>query len=318
MNSSLYLKFIKKKYNIKIKKIKIFSIGFLFLLYFIFIKKNNLSYLIKIQKNNLYNNQSDYKIVAISYANKFYKRQILLNEKTAIEIGKVDKYYSYGPDDIDPIFREKNKDILSRRRGNGYWLWKPYFILKTLKEKLIEGDYLIYTDAAILYLDTTYKIINFLKEQNAEMWAIQLSNCIEKKYTKRDAFILLGADSPFYTNTNMYMAGIQVYRKSKFTEKFLEELLYYSQDKRIITDDPNILGQKNYKEFRENRHDQSVFSLLIKKYGQANSGMTNMNIDSIRKTKIIMPNIFCIYRRTKFKNYIDIKNKCIKNIKKRK
>ena len=230
----------------------------------------------------------------------------------------MDKYYSYGPDDIDPIFKEKNKDILSRKRGNGYWLWKPYFILKTFKEKLIEGDYLIYTDAGILYIDTTYKIINFLKEQNAEMWAIQLNDCVEKKYTKRDAFILLGADSPFYTDTNMYMAGIQVYRKSKFTEKFLEELLYYSQDKRIITDEPNILGKQNYEEFIDNRHDQSVFSLLIKKYGQANSGMTNMNISSIKMKNITMPYIFCIYRTEFFKDYNEIKEKCIKYIKNRK
>ena len=145
-----------------------------------------MSYLLKQQNNNLYINQADHKnkILAISYANKLYKRQLLLNKKTAIKVGKVDKYYSYGPDDIDPIFKEKNKDILSRKRGNGYWLWKPYFILKTLKEKLVDGDYLIYTDAGILYLDTTYKIINFLKEKNEEMWAIQLDNCTEKNIQK--------------------------------------------------------------------------------------------------------------------------------------
>ena len=276
------------------------------MIYLIIIKKTNI---LKILNNNLKNNETVPKIVAISYANELFERELLINKKSALEVGKVDKYYSYGPKDIDPIFQEKNKDILSRKRGNGYWLWKPYIILKTFKEKLVEGDYLIYTDAGILYRDSTYKIINFLKEQNAEMWAIQL-DIVEKQYTKRDAFILLGADSPFYTDTNMYMAGIQVYRKSKFTEKFLEELLYYSQDKRIVTDEPNVLGKQNYKEFIENRHDQSVFSLLIKKYGQANSGKTNMNIEPIKKTKIAMPYIFCIYRKIDFKDYNDIKEKC--------
>ena len=48
-------------------------------------------------------------------------------------------------------------------------------------------------------------------------------NHTEKKYTKRDAFILLWADLPFYTENNQYMAGIQIYKKSKFTEKFVEE-----------------------------------------------------------------------------------------------
>ena len=65
------------------------------------------------------------KIVAISYSNEIYQRQLQLNKKSALEVGEVDEFYSYGPDDVDPIFREKNKNILSRRRGNGYWLWKP-------------------------------------------------------------------------------------------------------------------------------------------------------------------------------------------------
>ena len=133
---------------------------------------------------------------------------------------------------------------------------------------------------------------------------------IEKKYTKRDAFILLGADLPFYTDTYQYMATIQIYKKSKFTEKFVEEVLYYSQDKRIITDDPNTLGLNNYKEFIENRHDQTILSSLTKKYGQADSGRTNMEIEKIKTQKIQMPFIFCIYRLLEFRDYNDIKEKC--------
>jgi len=41
----------------------------------------------------------------------------------------VDEYYNYGPNDIDNEFKKKNIEILSQKRGNGYWLWKPYFIL---------------------------------------------------------------------------------------------------------------------------------------------------------------------------------------------
>ena len=292
----------------KIKnKIIINIILFILLLNFILMKKCFIF--------NDYNNQKfkkSSKIIAISYANDLFKRQLLINKKSALEIGKVDEYYSYGPNDIDKNFREKNKDILSRKRGNGYWLWKPYFILKTLKEKLNDGDYLIYTDAGILYTNSTHKIINFLNEQNSEMWMIRL-NYLEKRYTKRDAFILLGADLPFYTDTNQYMAGIQVYKKSKFTEKFLEEVLYYSQDKRIITDDANTLGLKNYKEFIDNRHDQSILSILIKKYNQADSGRSNMEINKIKKQNIFMPYIFCIYRKKPLLNYDDIKEQCTKH-----
>ena len=259
-------------------------------------------------------NKKNYKIVGISYSNKLYKASQLLNKKTAYKVGKVDEYYSYGPNDIDNTFKEKNKDILSRERGNGYWLWKPYFILKTLKEKLNNGDFLIYTDAQIIYTDRVDKLIDFLKERKAEMWAERLACCIEKEYSKRDAFVLIGVDQPFYTNTNQYIASYQIYKKTILTEKFLEDYLYYCRDKRIITDEPNSMGLPNYNIFIDNRHDQTVFSLLIKKYGLANSGSQNMSIDEINKLNTTMPHIFCHYRREWFKDYEDLKRICkIKN-----
>ena len=250
------------------------------------------------------------KIIAISYSNERFQRQLQLNKKSAIEVGEVDEYYSYGPNDIDPVFKEKNKDILSRSRGNGYWLWKPYIINKTMIEKLKYGDYLIYTDAAILYMNSTRLIINFMKEHKAKIWGNKLT-LKERVWTKRDALILMDADTPYYYDTNQYMAGIQVYQKSKYAIKFIQDLLKYSQDVRIITDDNNVMGKENLPGFRENRHDQTVFSLLLKKYGEANSGSPNMTIDQLNHLKpVIMPNILCMYRTIGFKDYEDLINIC--------
>jgi len=255
-------------------------------------------------------NNSKPKIIAISYSNERFQRQLQLNKKSAIEVGEVDEYYSYGPNDIDPVFKEKNKDILSRSRGNGYWLWKPYIINKTMIEKLKYGDYLIYTDAAILYMNSTRLIINFMKEHKAKIWGNKLV-LKERTWTKRDALILMDADTPYYYDTNQYMAGIQVYQKSKYAIKFIQDLLKYSQDVRIITDDNNVMGKENLPGFRENRHDQTVFSLLLKKYGEANSGSPNMTIDQLNHLKpVIMPNILCMYRTIGFKDYEDLINIC--------
>ena len=250
------------------------------------------------------------KIIAISYSNERFQRQLQLNKKSAIEVGEVDEYYSYGPNDIDPVFKEKNKDILSRSRGNGYWLWKPYIINKTMIEKLKYGDYLIYTDAAILYMNSTRLIINFMKEHKAKIWGNKLT-LKERTWTKRDALILMDADTPYYYDTNQYQANIQVYQKSKYAIKFIQDLLKYSQDVRIITDDNNVMGKENLPGFRENRHDQTVFSLLLKKYGEANSGSPNMTIDQLNHLKpVIMPNILCMYRTIGFKDYEDLINIC--------
>lgn len=278
------------------KKIIILSlINFYILFNQILIKK-------KINKN--------YKIVAISYASDNFRKQLKINELTAIKIGKVDEYYSYKFEDIDLNFLENNIDILSRPRGNGYWLWKPYFILKTFKEKLNKGDYLVYTDAGIFYLDKVEKIIKFMKSINQEIKLFKLP-FLEKKYSKRDAFILLEADSPIYTDTLQYMAGIQIYKKSKFTENFLEKLLSYSTDKRIITDDPNTQGLPNYHEFIDNRHDQTVLSILFKKFTFSNIDKNKTNVDDINKIHYnFQTKIFCIYRSLPFKNIYDLRKIC--------
>ena len=256
----------------------------------------------------------NYKIVAISYADEKYIKQLKINELTAINIGKVDEYYKYKFDDIDLNFKKKNEDILSRKRGNGYWLWKPYIILKAFKEKLNKGDYLIYTDAGIYYLDKVEKIIKFMISINEDIWLNRLVH-LEKTYSKRDAFILLNADTPIYTDTLQYMAGIQIYKKSNFTEIFLKKLLEYSTDKRIITDDPNTQGLPNYDGFIENRHDQTILSILIKKIGFSNLNKNKTNSYDLDKIKSnFIPKSFCVYRRIPFKSYYELRNKCIEII----
>ena len=250
-----------------------------------------------------------YKIVAISYGSEQYDKQLEYNGKSALEIAKVNEFYGYKPKDIDHDFREKNKYILEKGRGNGYWLWKPYFLYKTLKEKLDYGDYLIYSDAAIMYVDLAQKLVDFLKEKKLDMYLPRLPH-LERQYTKRDAFILLGVDQPFYAETGQFNAAFQIYRKTKFTEFFLAEYLYYAQDKRIITDDANELGVGNYDDFRDHRHDQSILSLLTKKYGQVNANKTNLDINLIKNYQEVMPTIFCHYRQRGVGSYEDLKEMC--------
>ena len=45
----------------------------------------------------------------------------------------IDFYLPYSFKDLDDDFVAKNKELLSKPRGAGYWVWKPYIILKTLK-----------------------------------------------------------------------------------------------------------------------------------------------------------------------------------------
>ena len=90
---------------------------------------------------------------------------------------------------------------------------------------------------------------------------------IEKQWTKRDAFILLECDNTLFTDTNQMMASFILVKRSEKSIEFFKQYLKYSQDYRILTDVKNTLGLNNYPEFIDHRHDQSILSLLSKKWG---------------------------------------------------
>ena len=179
---------------------------------------------------------------------------------------------------------------------------------KTVKEKLDYGDYLIYTDACVLYRNNSKNLVDYINNKKADMWVRQhIDNLYEKDWTKRDTFIIMGLGKPTYADTNQYDSAFQIYRKTPFIVRFLEEYLYFSKDKRIITDDPNVMGFSNYDSFKDNRHDQSVLSLLVKKYHLADFGKQNITIN--KNGKDVMWREFCQYRKRLFKDYNHLKRK---------
>ena len=201
-------------------------------------------------------------IYTINYSNERFRRAQKLNTKTAYKQG-ADKVFSFSPKDIDKDFWMDNKMILSSRRGNGYWLWKPYFIKKVL-DTMQEGDCLVYSDAGLFYLNNIPAFFNEMREK--DHWLMcQGTGYLERQYTKRDAFVYMGLYTPEYSDTEQ-RAGTVALIKCEKAVKLVDEWLGYACDARIITDMPNVCGKQNYRGFIEHRHDQSIFSLLTKKY----------------------------------------------------
>ncbi len=203
-------------------------------------------------------------IVAINYSDWKYKKAQKFNSLTAIKKGKVDKVISYSPRDIDAEFRKKNASILNQKRGNGFWLWKPYIIKKTLA-LLQENDYLIYLDSGAYYINSVQYLIIEMKKKKQDIMVFELP-FKECYYTKRDVFISMKCDEFQYTNTNQRMATMLIVKKTNWTDCFINEWLEFAQIEDIITDSKNHMGKYNYNGFIDNRHDQSILSVLSKKY----------------------------------------------------
>jgi hypothetical protein len=198
----------------------------------------------------------------INYANGRYLKAQEYCSQSAKSAG-FDEIISFSVNDIDREFLEKNINILSQSRGAGYWIWKPYFIKKTL-ENMNDGDLLVYSDSGSYYQESVQPLIDIIQSEKNGVLSFELTGLLERVYTKRDTFVLMGLDEPKYSETSQREATYIWLIKNEFTVNLINEYLEYAQDIRIITDSPS--QNENFFDFQDHRHDQSIWSLLCKKY----------------------------------------------------
>ena len=201
----------------------------------------------------------------INYANREFRKSQAKNSSTGLRVGGFDDVRSFGPEDIDPQFLAKNRHILSQERGNGYWLWKPYFIERALSS-LADGDILFYSDSGAHFVASIDPLIELCTRDRQDVIVFEL-HYPEREWTKRDAFVLAGCDTPQFTDTPQRLASFSLWRRSPASLAVAREWLDLAQDERLLTDVDNQMGLPNYPGFREHRHDQSLFSLVTKKHG---------------------------------------------------
>lgn len=208
----------------------------------------------------------------------------------------------FGPKDIDLAFKLDNINILSFERGNGYWLWKPYFIWKMLNRLGVESDYdlkdgdlLIYSDAGVEFINSVTHIIDRM-DQNAFLFTNTHPN---HHWTKRYTLdtILPGwnhninADTPW----PQAQASVIFLKVCEETRRFVKEWLLWCQMPDIINDVPSPGGEMSY--FQDHRHDQSVLTLMADKYGYKLHWWPTAYAEHIRVPGDTYPVMFNHHRR---------------------
>lgn len=210
-------------------------------------------------------------VYAMACADDNYMPSAKFQLDTALKKGKVDKTLCYNIADMDEEFQNKNRKILEagEARRKGCYLWKPYFVNKALHD-IKGGDFLLYMDGAGgYYRSSVAPIIAYMNQKHIDMVGSRRWKYLEKHWTKRDAFVYMDCDREEYTDQYQCWAGVFVLRKTQNTLNIVKEWFEYAQDYRIITDAPNTCGLDNYEGFEENRHDQSILSLLMRKHNVA-------------------------------------------------
>ena len=198
----------------------------------------------------------------INYADKFYFESQQLELNSAKDFGF--NCQSYSKNDIDNDFIEKNKIIIDSPRGAGYWLWKPYLILKKLNE-IDYGEYLVYMDSGANFIKPADDLLESIDDKG--ILAFQLKNNKNNKWIKGDCFFAINSIDDVYKfkDDEQILASFIFFRKTDFCVNFVKKWLYYAEQKNVIMDLPNVFFP-NCNEFIDHRHDQAIFSLLCYNY----------------------------------------------------
>lgn len=180
---------------------------------------------------------------------------------------------AYCVDDSDLVtgfsefWQQHAEFILKNPRGYGYWLWKP-FLIRQLMHRLKD-------DAVILYMDAGCELNHEGLKRLAEYheYAITygglcftLKHQVEIQYTKMDTYKRITGDFVYNETDRQILATAFFIKNTLSNRKFVDEWYAICAEKKYHYLDDTASHLKNHELFREHRHDQSIFSLLVKKY----------------------------------------------------
>ncbi len=236
------------------------------------------------------------KIVFLVFACSNYRNLInsamsLINQIKQLEIFNEILFYTAQDLMNDKEFWDKHGNfIMNNKRGFGYWIWKPYLIMKTM-EKLNEGDILLYLDSECkIVLEEKQYLLKYLDivKKNKILYFYSPNNIVglpEITLNKMDLIYKLNMQDNYNAlYSHQFGGGIQLIYVCKEIYNLQKSIYnYICEDYHYVDDTQSIIP--NHPNFYEHRHDQSLFSLLIKK--------NNLISDTII--------VKCIYSREIFK-----------------
>jgi hypothetical protein len=218
--------------------------------------------------------------IFVTFADSRYKASLSRIKLQAEKIDVYTKIYVFTESDFDINFVKLFPGLVKPGiRGFGYWCWKPYLILKVLNESDI-GSIIHWVDAGCwLRLEGRKRLLEYFEIAEGSKVGIvgfQADQPIcktankqnymlpEKQWTKGDIldyFNVRGQSS--IVDSNQIEATTLFVKNCEPAVSIIKNWYeVYLNHFHLVDDSPSI--SPNDKCFIENRHDQSVVSILIK------------------------------------------------------
>ena len=157
-------------------------------------------------------------------------------------------------------YYDEHKDVLTKTSFG--FCHKSICLYETLK-KVDDEDFVFFVDSNHIVREFPQKFLEMAFENGVfvrdHIWVKYLN----KHWGRRDTFVNMGLDEEKYWNSLQMQANIVGYCKGEFSMKFAKEWVDCSLDYKIMFGENKY---PNFEGFREHRHDQLIFSLLVAKY----------------------------------------------------
>lgn len=140
-------------------------------------------------------------------------------------------------------------EVMEKKRGAGYWLWKPEMIYRHLKQ-MEYGEILVYADAGVEIVEDLRHIVN----QMQEPIFLFANNYNHRHWCKKRVY-----DEMFGQEGNQVQASVIFIRKTQRTLEFVNEWLRYCLIPGYIDD---TIDREQDADFQEHRHDQAILTCL--------------------------------------------------------
>jgi hypothetical protein len=163
-------------------------------------------------------------------------------------------------------FRQQRVKGEGKARGIDFFCFKPFVVLDFFR-RMPAGDVMLYVDADTFPIaDLTPLYDRCVADGGVMLFGAR--GCVQKVWTKRDAFILMGCDEPKYHDQWQAVARFMLFQKGGAfpADEFLGQWLGFTANPMVNTFDPSVLAP-DYPEFREARCEQAVLGNLATRYG---------------------------------------------------
>lgn len=179
-----------------------------------------------------------------------------------------DKVIGFGESDLQENIKQycdQYSGSTIGSRGYGFWIWKPY-ITQLMMDKVGENDIICYADAGCTInpkAKTRFdEYIKMVTENDNVSFGMGLT---EKEWTKNDTFEHFKSGNDI-KDSGQLCATAFIIRKCDHTRMMVDlwkDIMFHHRN--LIDDSPSTTPNDIH--FKENRHDQSIWSIIRKTLG---------------------------------------------------